>query len=157
MILIGLKKGVFSINEVVALIYGPIVNRRWMAKDDNFRSIPISYRKELVKKMDSSVLTDYALCLMGHEGYSIALRKVNCMIQWDAFLEELNLWMSWGVKFDDRINLEVIKSGIEANIWCISTVQSYSKEAVRLLVSAGMPESEAEYWVETRIYYDMMS
>lgn len=158
MLTIGVKKGVFSYEDVFNLIYGElIINEKetiWHPRD-KFRLIPVSYRKELIKKLSASksdVLTEAVRALL--EDW-VVLREVNPATHWVNLLDEIALWIEWGVCLN--LTLSQIKSGIMRHIGYIATMVPYPDSPAKLLEAFGMPSNEAKSEIEKAIYYEMMA
>ena len=156
MLSIGLKKGCFSIEEIFNLIYGEITKGKkstWHSKA-TFRLVPVSYRKELIKKIsktDSGILNEAARALLENR---VALMKMNSFLHWTNLLEEVVLWIEWGAKLD--LSLDEVKAGIDRNIGYIAILAPIPSSASKILEAFGMPENEAHRKVEHDVYYTMM-
>jgi len=150
MLTIGVKKGVFSYEELFELLYGRIQNGVWLSKP-NFKEIPISYRKELIKKMASSdILKEASKAFFSG---NVQMREINTDNQWVDLLEEIALWIGWGVSLD--LGLSEVRKGILDNIDYVACCAPYTGAAAQLLEAFGMPHSKAKAEIAEAVYYAM--
>ena len=127
MILIGIKKEVFSVEDIFTLVYGKIIrvrdskgNQRSQWSVNQFWRIPVSYRKELVKKTCSKQLRRYAYCMT--EVRINGFRWSNSVDKTDIerrehIIDELTLWLKWGVEFDEP---EEMLNALQELAWTLS-------------------------------------
>jgi hypothetical protein len=112
MLAIGIKKSIFSVEDVFQLVYGetfsPKVGVRCLKwKVNDFWKIPISYRKELVKKVNPDLLRKYAYCIAEVAIDSNGRFLWNTTLSYEdiesrkKLIDEFILWLKWGVKFGE--------------------------------------------------------